>query len=263
VPINDAGELEIEAYYDLLGPRTRLVGVVHTSNALGTRNPLEPMIHAAHDIGVPVLVDGAQAMAHEPVNVAALDCDFFAFSGHKMFAPTGIGVLYGKYERLDSMPPYQGGGEMIRSVTLEGSTYKDPPFRFEAGTPDIAGAVGLGAAAAFLESVGTDRIAAHDDQLLEYATRRMTEIPRVRLVGTAESKSSILSFVLDGIHPHDVGTIIDLEGVAVRAGHHCAQPVMERLGVPATVRASVACYNTREDVDALVAGVYRAIEVLG
>jgi len=263
VPIDDAGELILEEYDALLGPRTRLVALTHTSNALGTRNPLEPIVRMAHERGVPVLIDGAQAVAHEKTDVAALDCDFFAFSGHKMFAPTGIGVLYGKREILEQMPPFLGGGEMIRSVTLERSTYKDPPYRFEAGTPDIAGAIGLGFAVDYLESVGMDRIAAHDDELLDYATRRLQEIPRLRLIGTAKDKSSIVSFVLHEIHPHDVGTVIDLEGVAVRAGHHCAQPVMERFEVPATVRASLACYNTREDVDALVAGIHRVIEVLG
>jgi cysteine desulfurase/selenocysteine lyase len=262
-PINDAGELILDEYDKLLGPRTKLVAVVHTSNALGTRNPLEHVIRTAHDAGIPVLVDGAQAVAHENVDVAEMDCDFFAFSGHKMFAPTGIGVLYGKSEWLEQMPPFLGGGEMIRSVTLEKSTFKAPPIRFEAGTPDIAGAIGIGAAADWLESIGLDRIAAHDDELLDYTTRRLVEIPRVRLIGTAGDKSSIVSFVLDDIHPHDVGTVIDLEGVAVRAGHHCAQPVMDRFGVPATVRASLACYNTPEDVDALVAGIHRVIEVLG
>jgi len=263
VPLDDSGELILEKYEELLGPRTRLVALSHTSNALGTRNPLGHVIRVAHERGVPVLVDGAQAVAHEKIDVAAMGCDFFAFSGHKMFAPTGVGVLYGRGELLEKMPPFLGGGEMIRSVTLEKTTYKDPPYRFEAGTPDIAGAIGLGFAVDYLESVGMDRIATHDDELLDYATRRLAEIPRLRLIGTARDKSSIVSFVLDDIHPHDVGTIIDLEGVAVRAGHHCAQPVMERYDVPATVRASLACYNTREDVDALVGGIHRVIEVLG
>jgi len=263
VPLDDSGELILEKYDELLGPRTKLVAVTHTSNALGTRNPLEHIVRLAHDRGVPVLVDGAQAMAHEKVDLSALGCDFFAFSGHKMFGPTGVGVLYGRSELLEQMPPFLGGGEMIRAVTLEKTTYKDPPYRFEAGTPDIAGAIGLGFAVDYLESVGMDRIAAHDDELLDYATRRLVEIPRLRLIGTARDKSSIVSFVLHEIHPHDVGTVIDLEGVAVRAGHHCAQPVMERFEVSSTVRASLACYNTREDVDALVAGIHRVIEVLG
>jgi len=263
VPINDDGELVLEEYEKLLGPRTRIVAVTHTSNALGTRNPLSRMIAAAHALEVPVLVDGAQAMAHEPVDVAAMDCDFFAFSGHKMFGPTGIGVLYGKYDLLDSMPPFLGGGEMIETVRFGGTTFKEPPHRFEAGTPDIAGVIGLDAAVDYLNSAGLARIAAHDRELLDYATRRLLEVPGLRLMGTAADKSAILSFNLGRIHSHDVGQWLDGDGVAVRAGHHCAQPVMERFGVPSTVRASLACYNTRDDVDALVRALEKTNEVMG
>jgi cysteine desulfurase/selenocysteine lyase len=263
VPVNDDGELILDAFDDLLGDRTRLVCVTHTSNAVGTRVPLERIIDRARARGVPVLVDGAQAMAHGKVDVRKLDCDFFAFSGHKMFGPTGIGVLYGKAEKLEHMPPFLSGGEMIRNVTFEKTTFKEPPYRFEAGTPDIAGAIGLGAAVDWLERVDIERVAAHDRELLGYATERLREIPRVRLTSASPRRSSILSFVVEGLHAHDVGTALDIEGVAVRAGHHCAQPLMERFGVPATVRASLACYNTREEIDRMAAALRKAIEVLG
>jgi len=263
VPINDEGELELDQYETMLGPRTRIVAVTHTSNALGTRNPLSRMIESAHAIGVPVLVDAAQAMAHEIVDVSASGCDFLAFSGHKMFGPTGVGVLYGRYDLLEAMPPFLGGGEMIERVSFDGTTFKAPPQRFEAGTPDIAGVIGLGAAIDYLTGAGLDRIARHDADLLAYANERLGEVPGLRMIGTAEDKSSILSFDLDKVHSHDVGQWLDGDGVAVRAGHHCAQPVMDRFGVSSTVRASLACYNNREDVDALVRALLKTIEVMG
>ncbi len=255
VPINDAGELNMEDFGALLGPRTRLVAITQLSNALGTITPIERVIAAAHAKGVPVLVDGAQAVSHLAVDVGALDCDFYAFSGHKIFGPTGIGVLYGKAARLDAMPPWQGGGDMIRSVTFEKTEYNDIPYKFEAGTPNIAGAIGLGAALDYVSSVGMEAIAAHEHDLLEYATRKASRIPGLRIVGTAKDKASILSFVLQGVHPHDIGTILDRKGVAIRAGHHCAMPVMQRFGIAGTARASFALYNTRDEVDALIAGI--------
>ncbi len=263
IPIDDDGDLILDRLESLLSPRTRLVSLAHTSNALGTRNPVERIIEQVHARGIPVLLDGAQAVPHEPVDVQALDCDFFAFSGHKMFGATGTGVLYGKFELLQSMPPYQGGGEMIEQVRFDGSTFKQPPHRFEAGTPDIAGVIGIGAAVEYLEAIGIERIAAWEKELLAYGTEQLQAIPRVRLIGTAKRKASILGFVIDGIHSHDVGTALDLEGVAVRAGHHCAQPVMDHFGLPATVRASLALYNNRSDIDGLVAAIHKAIEVLG
>lgn len=262
IAINDDGELELDRYEELLGPRTRIVAVTHTSNALGTRNPLSRIIEGAHAVGAAVLVDAAQAMAHEIVDVSASGCDFLAFSGHKMFGPTGVGVLYGRYDLLDAMPPFLGGGEMIERVTFEGTTYKAPPSRFEAGTPDIAGVIGLGAAVDYLTEAGLDRIANHDTQLLAYANARLGEVPGLRMIGTARDKSSILSFNLDRVHSHDVGQWLDGDGVAVRAGHHCAQPVMDRFGVSSTVRASLACYNNREDVDALIRALLKTIEVM-
>lgn len=261
-PLNDRGELLLEEYERLLGPRTRIVAITHVSNALGTVNPVATMIETAHRFGAAVLVDGAQAVPHMPVDVRELDCDFYAFSGHKTFGPTGIGVLYGKFDRLEAMPPYQGGGEMIRSVSFARTTYADPPARFEAGTPHIAGAVGLGAAIDYLERVGPEAIRAYEAHLLAYATEALQNIPQVRLMGTAECKASVVSFVLGAIHAHDAGTLLDLEGIAIRTGHHCAQPVMERYGVPATCRASLAFYNTTEDIDALVSGIRRVVEVL-
>ncbi|MGT2509535.1 SufS family cysteine desulfurase [Cupriavidus basilensis] len=260
-PINDAGELLLDAFEHLLGPRTRLVAVTHLSNALGTVNPVRYLIELAHARGIPVLVDGAQAVPHLNVDVQALDCDFYAFSGHKLYGPTGIGVLYGKAALLDVMPPYQGGGDMIREVTFRKTTYNELPFKFEAGTPNIAGVIGLGAAIGYVSAIGLDAIAAHEQALLAYATGQAAQIAGLRIIGTAADKASILSFVLDGVHPHDAGTILDLEGVAVRAGHHCAMPVMERFGVPATVRASFALYNTREEVDALFRAVRKSREV--
>jgi cysteine desulfurase / selenocysteine lyase len=261
VPINDAGELLLEEYEKLLNPRTRLVSIVQVSNALGTINPVREIIALAHRWNVPVLVDGAQAVPHLKVDVQALDCDFYAFSGHKMYGPTGIGVLYGKAELLEAMPPYQGGGDMISSVTFEKTLYNALPYKFEAGTPYVAGPIGLAAAIDYLEALGLDNVAAHEHDLLGYATEAVAAIPGVQLIGTAREKASVLSFVLDGVHPHDLGTILDQEGIAIRTGHHCAQPVMQRFGVPATTRASLGLYNTREEVDALVAGIHKVIEV--
>ncbi|OHB79309.1 MAG: cysteine sulfinate desulfinase [Planctomycetes bacterium RBG_16_64_12] len=262
VPVDDAGELMLGEYERLLSPKTRLVAVTHASNVLGTVAPLAEIIAMAHRRNVPVLVDGAQAVPHFPVDVERLDCDFYAFSGHKLYGPTGIGVLYGKAELLDSMPPYQGGGGMIRSVAFEETVYDRPPQRFEAGTPDIAGAIGLGAAVDFVDQVGLDLIAAHEQSLLSYATQSLSAVPGIRLIGTAGQKVAILSFVLDGVHPHDVGTILDHQGIATRTGHHCAQPLMERFQVPATTRASLALYNTREEIDALIQGLHKVSEVL-
>lgn len=263
VPINDAGELLLEEYTRLLSPRTRLVAVVHVSNALGTINPVREIVRLAHAQGVPVLVDGAQAVPHLTVDVRELDCDFYAFSGHKVFGPTGIGVLYGRAELLDAMPPYQGGGDMIKSVTFEKTLYNDLPYKFEAGTPHIAGAIGLGAAIDYVEGFGLETIATREHALLDYATTVLSAIPGLRIIGTAREKASLISFVLDGIHAHDVGTILDHEGVAIRAGHHCTMPLMQRFGVPATARASLAFYNTKEEIDVLVAAIHKAIEMLG
>jgi cysteine desulfurase/selenocysteine lyase len=263
IPMTDTGELDLDAYASLLTDRTRIVSVVHVSNVLGTVNPIEEIVRLAHARGIPVLVDGAQAVAHRPVDVQALGCDFYAFSGHKMFGPTGIGVLYGTSARLESMPPYQGGGDMIRSVSFERTLYKAPPHRFEAGTPDIAGAIGLAAAIQYLAGIGFERIARSERDLLEYATGALSRLPGLRLFGTTAEKAGVLSFVLDGVHPHDVGTILDREGVAIRAGHHCCQPLMDRLGVPATARASLALYNNCDDIDALSAALQRVRELFG
>jgi cysteine desulfurase/selenocysteine lyase len=261
IPINERGEVEFDQFEKLLNHRTRLVAVSHVSNALGTINPVREIINTAHGWNVPVLIDGAQAVPHMKVDVRDLDCDFYVFSGHKVFGPTGIGVLYGKEQRLEDMPPWQGGGDMIRSVTFEKTTYSDLPYKFEAGTPDIAGAIGLGAAIDYLDQIGVDAVAAYEHDLLEYGTRALENISGLRLIGTAREKAGVLSFVIDGVHPHDAGTILDREGVAVRTGHHCAQPVMDRFGVSATTRASLAFYNTREDIDALVAGIQKVKEV--
>jgi cysteine desulfurase / selenocysteine lyase len=258
IPMTDAGELRLDEYERLLGPRTRIVAVTHVSNALGTINPVEEIVRLAHDRGIVVLVDGAQAVAHMRVDVEAIGCDFYVFSGHKVFGPTGIGVLYGRASLLDVMPPYQGGGDMIRSVTFERTLYNEIPHKFEAGTPNIAGVGGLDAAIAYLHEVGIESVATHERELLAYGTAGLSEIPGVRLTGTAPHKAAILSFVIDDIHPHDIGTILDQDGVAIRAGHHCCQPLMARLGVPATARASFALYNTREEIDALVASVRAA-----
>ena len=263
IPVNDAGELSLEAYKRLLGPRTKLVAVTHVSNALGTINPVKFFIECAHAYNVPVLLDGAQAIAHLPVDVQALDCDFYAFSGHKLYGPTGIGALYGKAALLDAMPPYQSGGDMIRSVSFEGITYNTLPYKFEAGTPNIAGVIGLGAAVDYVTSIGFDTLAAHEQELLAYATQSVADVPGLRIIGTAREKTSILSFMLEGVHPHDIGTILDREGVAIRAGHHCTMPLMERFGVSATARASFALYNTRMEVDKLVAAIHQVNEVFG
>lgn len=263
VPINDDGELRLDEYERLLGPRTRLVSIVHVSNALGTINPVKQVIKIAHERGVPVLIDGAQAAPHLSVDVQSLDCDFYVCSGHKLFGPTGIGVVFGKARHLEAMPPYQGGGDMILSVTFEKTIYNEAPLKFEAGTPHIAGAIGLGAAIDYVDSIGLDRIAAYEAELLAYATDAVSTIPGIRFIGTAKEKASILSFVLDGVHAHDIGTILDQEGIAIRTGHHCAQPVLHRFGVPATARASVAFYNTREEIDALVRAISRASELFG
>jgi cysteine desulfurase/selenocysteine lyase len=263
VPIDDTGALDADAYERLLSERTRLVAITHLANALGSITPVERIVGAAHAKGVPVLLDGAQAIAHLPVDVRALDCDFYAFSGHKMYGPTGIGALYAKAALLEAMPPWQGGGDMIRSVTFEKTEYNAIPWKFEAGTPNIAGAIALGTALDYIDGIGMEVIAAHEDDLLAYATDALRGTPGLRLIGTAPDKASILSFVLDGVHAHDVGTILDHHGVAVRAGHHCAMPVMQRFGVPATVRASLALYNTREDIDVLVEGLGKVKEVFG
>ena len=260
-PINDAGEVIWDDFAALLNERTRVVAVAHISNALGTVNPVARMTEAAHAVGALVLVDGAQSVPHVRVDVRALDCDFFVFSGHKVFGPTGIGVLYGRRELLDALPPYQGGGDMISYVTFERTSYNELPYKFEAGTPNIAGTIGLGAALDYVSATGLDRIAAWERELLEYATARMTAIEGVRIIGTAAEKASVLSFMLKGVHPHDIGTIMDGEGIAIRTGHHCAQPVMDRFGIPATARASLAFYNTKEEIDCLAEGVRKVFEV--
>jgi cysteine desulfurase/selenocysteine lyase len=261
IPVNDDGELEMDAYMQMLGPRTRIVSVVHVSNALGTVNPIKAIIDAAHAVGAVAVIDGAQAAPHLAIDVQALDCDFYAFSGHKVFGPTGIGVLYGKRALLEDMDAYQGGGDMIRTVSFEGTTYNDLPYKFEAGTPNIAGAIGLGAALNYVTNLGLEAIAAHEHAVLEAATSALGEIPGLRLIGTARDKSSIISFVMEGVHPHDIGTVIDSEGVAIRTGHHCAMPLMKRYGVAATARASFALYNTREEVEALAHAIRKVKEV--
>jgi cysteine desulfurase/selenocysteine lyase len=261
VPINDSGELLVDEYEKLLSPRTRLVSIVHQSNALGTINPMDSIIQLAHSRGVPVLVDGAQSVPHMTVDVQEMGCDFFVFSGHKLFGPTGIGVLYGKSEHLNAMPPYQSGGEMIRSVTFEKTTYNVLPHKFEAGTPNIAGAIGLGAAIDYLNDLGMDRIHSYEKELLDYGTDCLSRIEGLKMIGTAKEKGGILSFTLGDIHPHDIGTILDTQGIAIRTGHHCAQPVMQRFGIPATARASLAFYNTRAEIDSLVEGLDRVLEV--
>ena len=252
VPINDRGELEMDAFYELLSERTKLVGLVHISNALGTVNPIEEVIAAAHVKGIPVLVDGAQGAPHAPVDVQALDVDFYVFSGHKLYGPTGIGVLYGKESLLETMPPYQGGGDMILSVRFDKTEYNALPYRFEAGTPNISGAVGLGRAIDFVNEIGIEAIEAHEHALVSYATEQLSAIEEVTIIGTAEHRAGLVSFVIEGVHPHDIGTILDGYGIAIRAGHHCAQPVMERFGIAATARASFGMYSTREEIDRLV-----------
>ena len=263
IPMNDAGELLLDEYDALLNEKTRLIAITHVSNALGTVNPIKEMIERAHKYGVPVLIDGAQWAPHLPIDVQDLDCDFYTFSGHKIFAPTGSGVIYGKAALLEKMNPFQGGGDMIKSVTFEKTTYADLPNKFEAGTPAIASQIGLGAAIDYLNIIGREKAATYEHELLRYATECLSAIEGVRIIGTAREKLGVLSFVIDDIHPHDIGTILDQEGIAVRAGHHCAQPVMRRLNVPATARASFAFYNTREEVDALARTVEKVIEIFG
>lgn len=262
IPMDDSGELVLDGFESMLTDRTRLVSVVHISNALGTVNPVKEIVRAAHGHGIPVLIDGAQAVAHRAIDVRDLDCDFYVFSGHKMFGPTGVGILYGKRALLDAMPPYQGGGDMIRSVTFEKTIYNELPHKFEAGTPNIAGGVGLGATIDYLNGVDMNVLTAYEHDLLVYADGALRTVPGLRMIGTAHHKSGVISFVLEGIHPHDIGTILDDDGIAIRTGHHCAQPVMKHFGIPATARASFAMYNTREEVDALVRGLHNVIGVL-
>ncbi len=260
-PMDDDGTLRVDELERLIGPRTKLVALGHVSNALGTIHPVHRIIEMAHRKKVPVLLDGAQAVPHLAINVQSLGCDFYAFSGHKLFGPTGIGVLYGRSELLEEMPPWQGGGDMISSVSFEKTTYNKLPYKFEAGTPDIAGAIGLGAAIDYVSDLDLDAIAAYEHDLLSYATDALRKVPGLRLIGTAKEKASVLSFLLGDVHPHDIGTVLDREGIAIRTGHHCAQPLMRRLGIAATARASLAFYNRREDVDALVAGLHKVREV--
>ena len=261
IPVNDLGELLLDEYELLFTAKTKLVSIVHQSNALGTINPAKEIVDIAHGHGVPVLLDGAQAIAHMEVDVRELGCDFYAFSGHKLYGPTGIGVLYGKESILEEMPPYQAGGEMIKSVTFEETLYNVLPNKFEAGTPNIAGAIGLGAAIDYVETLGIGQIAAYESELLQYGTDRLSSIEGLKIIGTADRKGSLISFVMEGVHPHDIGTILDAEGIAIRTGHHCAQPLMDRFAVPATARASFAFYNTKEEIDVLVKGIDRVIEV--
>ncbi len=261
LPINERGELRMEELPKLLTSKTKLVAVTQVSNALGTINPIKKIIEMAHSLNIPVLVDGAQAVPHLKVDVQELDVDFYVFSGHKVYGPTGIGVLYGKRALLEAMPPYQGGGDMIRSVTFEKTIYNDLPYKFEAGTPNIGGAIGLGKAIEYITRLGLDNIAAHEHDLLVYGTEALTAIPGIRLIGTAAEKAAVISFVMEGIHPHDIGTILDREGIAIRTGHHCAQPVMQFFRIPATARASFALYNTREEIDVLVQGIQKVQEV--
>lgn len=260
-PINDAGELDLDLFSKLIGTHTRLVAITHLSNALGSITPVARIVELAHAHGVPVLLDGAQAIAHLNVDVQTLDCDFYAFSGHKVFGPTGIGVLYAKAALLEAMPPYQVGGDMIRSVTFGKTEYNELPYKFEAGTPNIAGAIGLGAALDYVSAIGFDAIAAHERNLLDYATAQVAGVRGLKIIGTARHKASILSFTLDGVHPHDVGTILDHEGIAIRAGHHCAMPLMQRFGISGTARASFSLYNTHAEIDALVAGLHNVQEM--
>jgi cysteine desulfurase/selenocysteine lyase len=260
-PINDAGELLVDELSNLLNARTKLLAITHVSNALGSVNPMKDVVSIAHSAGVPVVVDGAQAVPHLRINVRELDCDFYTFSSHKMYGPTGIGVLYGKLDLLNTMPPYQGGGDMIKSVTFEKTIFNDVPYKFEAGTPNIADGIAFGAALEYLSSLDWPMVTFYEQELLQYATEQVKEIEGVRIVGTARDKAGVLSFVMEGVHPHDIGTILDQEGIAVRTGHHCAQPVMQRFGIPATVRASFGIYNTKEEVDVLVRGLHRVKEV--
>jgi cysteine desulfurase/selenocysteine lyase len=258
-PLNDAGEVDLDALERLLTPRTRVVSVAHLSNALGTILPIRRIVEIAHARGIPVLVDGAQAAPRMPVDVQALGCDFYAFSSHKIYGPSGVGVLYGRTELLEAMPPYQGGGDMIRSVTFEKTTYNALPYKFEAGTPNIAGGIAFGAALDYVRGIGLEAIESHEADLLRYATDQMRQVPGLTVIGTAREKAGVLSFVLDGVHPHDIGTVLDREGIAIRTGHHCAQPVMDRFKLPATARASFGLYNTREEVDALIRAIHKVI----
>jgi len=262
IPINEAGELDMDAYRSMLNDRTKMVAVTYVSNALGTVNPVKRLIDLAHAVGAPVLLDAAQAIQHLPIDVQALDVDFVAFSGHKMYGPTGIGVLYGKEKWLDAMPPYQGGGEMIKEVTFAKTTYNELPFKYEAGTPNIEAGICLAHAIDYINSIGLDQIASYEHGLLEYATQRLLNVPGIRVIGTAQEKSSVLSFLVDGTHPYDVGVILDKLGIAVRTGHHCTQPLMDYYGIPGTVRASIGLYNTEADIDALVTGVERSVAML-
>ncbi len=261
IPINERGELRMDEFHRLLTDRTKFVSIVHVSNSLGTINPVKAVIMASHARGIPVMLDGAQAVQHMPVDVQELDCDFYAFSGHKLFGPTGVGVLYGKEAWLDRMPPYQGGGDMIRSVTFEKTTYNDLPYKFEAGTPNISGGIALGAAIDYVEGVGVTRIARYEQELLSYGTEMLSAIQGLSIIGTARDKASVLSFTLHNVHPHDVGTFLDLEGIAIRTGHHCTQPVMQFFGVPATSRASLAFYNTKEEIDELAKAIHHVMKV--
>lgn len=263
IPIDDSGELIFEEFEKMINEKTKFVSVVYASNSLGTVNPVKKIIEVAHSFNVPVLLDAAQAVNHLTIDVQELDCDFLAFSGHKLYGPTGIGILYGKVNHLENMPPYQGGGDMISKVTFEKTLYNELPYRFEAGTPNIAGAIGLGTAIDYIEKVGIDRIAKHENALLEYATQKVSELNGLRIVGTSKNKISVLSFVLENVHPHDVGTFLDFEGVAIRTGHHCTQPIMDRYGIPATSRASFGMYNTFEEVDILIKGLKKILEVFG
>ncbi len=263
IPMTDEGELILEEFEKMLSPKTKIVSVVYISNSLGTINPVKQIIELAHRNGSNVLIDGAQAIAHTTVDVRELDCDFFAFSGHKIFGPTGIGVLYGKASLLEQMKPYQGGGDMIRSVTFEKTTFNDIPYKFEAGTPNIVGGIGLGAAIDYVNRIGLDDIAEYERELLSYGTEMLQRVNGLRVIGTAKEKASVISFVLEHVHPHDIGTILDREGIAIRTGHHCTQPVMQRFGIPATARASLSFYNTREELDTLVSGIEKVKEIFG
>ncbi len=263
IPINDDGSLIYDEFEKMVNERTKFISIVYVSNSLGTINPIRKIIKYAHQFNIPVLVDAAQAVNHLRVDVQELDCDFLAFSGHKIYGPTGIGALYGKVELLDAMPPYQGGGDMISKVTFEETTYNELPHKFEAGTPDIAGAIGLGAAIEYVNKIGIENIRAHEHSLLEYATTKIAEVPGLKIIGTAKEKTSVLSFVLENIHPHDIGTFLDFEGIAIRTGHHCTQPLMQRFNIPATSRASFAMYNTKQEIDVLINGLKKIFEVFG
>jgi cysteine desulfurase/selenocysteine lyase len=260
-PIDSSGQLDLDAFFSMLDERVKMVAAVHVSNALGTVNPVREIIARSHALEIPVLIDGAQGVPHMAVDMQDLDCDFYAFSSHKMYGPTGVGVLYGKESLLDAMPPYQGGGDMILEVTFEGTTYNDLPYKFEAGTPNISGVVGLGAAVDYLQAVGLDKIAAHEADLLSYMTQALSAIPDIQLFGTADRKAGVQSFLLNDVHPHDLGTILDHQGIAVRTGHHCAMPVMQYFGIPGTARASLGLYNNTGDIDRLVAGIEKARQV--